>query len=155
MVYLVHHGAALEADVDPQRPLSSEGRAAVLALAREAVIRQVRPAVIWHSGKLRARQTAEVFWRECNALADLIAQRGLQPGDPPEWMADAIAAAAAGVPDTAHANDIMIVGHMPHLPRLRAYLLREPVPNFPLHGMIALECEHGTWQERWILSQAS
>jgi len=154
MLYLVHHGAAVEADIDPQRPLSAEGRAAVLALAREAAARQVRPAVIWHSGKLRARQTAEVLWRECNALAALIAQRGLQPADPPEWMADAIAAAAVDAPDTAHANDIMIVGHMPHLPRLRAHLLREPVPDFPLHGMVALERERDTWKERWILSQA-
>jgi phosphohistidine phosphatase SixA len=60
-VYLVHHGDAVSAAVDSQRPLSGQGREQVEALAKQAVTQQVRPAVIWHSGKLRARQTALAF----------------------------------------------------------------------------------------------
>jgi phosphohistidine phosphatase len=84
MVYLVHHADAVSPEVDPQRPLSERGRAHAERLAGEAAARGVKPAAVWHSGKLRARQTAEPFWRACNPLAEFAAIRGLQPDDPPE-----------------------------------------------------------------------
>ena len=58
-VYLLHHAAAVGPEVDPQRPLSSDGLAHASHLAEWARTRGCTPAVIWHSGKLRARQTAE------------------------------------------------------------------------------------------------
>ena len=54
-LYLVHHGDAVPADVDPQRPLSAEGRVGVEQVAGAAAQRAVKPAVVWHSGKLRTR----------------------------------------------------------------------------------------------------
>ena len=69
IVVLVHHGDAVGPDVDPRRPLSTRGLQQVERLARDASARGTRPQVVWHSGKLRARQTAEAFWRTCNALA--------------------------------------------------------------------------------------
>src|SRR5690242_21671627 len=85
-LYLVHHGDAVGPEVDPQRPLSLVGRAAVDLLATQAARRGVRPAVVWHSGKLRSKQTTEAFWRACNPLAEFAATRDLQPGDPPGWI---------------------------------------------------------------------
>ena len=73
-LYLVHHGDAVPPDVDPQRPLSAEGRVGVEQVAGAAAQRAVKPAVVWHSGKLRARQTAEAFWRACNSLAEFSAR---------------------------------------------------------------------------------
>src|SRR4051812_19900529 len=87
-VYLVHHGEALGPDVDALRPLSAAGREATQRIADQAAARATRPVVVWHSGKLRAKQTAEIFWRACNALADLSASRDLQPEDPPSRMRD-------------------------------------------------------------------
>lgn len=146
MVVLVHHGDAVGPDVDPMRPLSDAGRAAAARLAADAAARGVRPDVIWHSGKLRARQTAELFWRASNPLAELSAARGLQPDDPPGWMRDRL----AGDP-----RSIVLVGHMPHLPRLLHALLgspaHEPPPNFPLHGCVALEPDGEHWKEIWRL----
>ena len=69
MIVLVHHGEALGPEVDPMRPLSGAGRVATAGLAAEAAGRGVRPELMWHSGKLRARQTAELFWRATNPLA--------------------------------------------------------------------------------------
>ena len=85
-LYLVHHGDAVGPEIDPRRPLSERGREAIERLAVAAAARGARPAVVWHSGKLRARQTAEIFWRACNALAEFSAMRDLQPEDPAEWM---------------------------------------------------------------------
>ena len=63
ILYLVHHGDAVPPDVDPRRPLSERGRQQVARLAEAAARRGARPGVVWHSGKLRSRQTAEEFWR--------------------------------------------------------------------------------------------
>lgn len=150
-LYLVHHGEAVGPDVDPRRPLSSHGQASVAQLADRAARRDVKPAVVWHSGKLRARQTAEAFWRACNALADFSAARDLQPADPPAWMRDRL----RGEP-----RDILIAGHFPHLPGLLAALLGEPegAPGeFPAHGIVALHSddEGETWEELWRMTPES
>ena len=146
MVYLVHHGDAVLPDVDPQRPLSTRGMEAVRTLAAEAAGRGARPSCIWHSGKLRARQTAEAFWRACNPLAAFSAERGLQPTDPPEWMRDRL---------SLDQRDIMLVGHMPNLPRLLRLLLGEDpetsTVSFPLHGVVVLEGGTDRWKELWRL----
>jgi phosphohistidine phosphatase len=141
-LYLVHHGEAVGPEVDARRPLSPEGRAAVERLATDAAARGARPAVVWHSGKLRAKQTAEAFWRACNALATFSATRDLQPDDPPQWIADRL----RGEP-----RDILIAGHFPHLPRLLTLLNTEGATVFPPHGVVALvtEDEGETWQVSW------
>ncbi|MGE3509942.1 MAG: histidine phosphatase family protein [Vicinamibacterales bacterium] len=144
-LYLVHHGAAVDPGVDTRQPLSVAGAAQVADLAAEAAARGVRPDVVWHSGKLRAKQTAEAFWRACNALAPCSATRGLQPGDPPVWMRDRL---------RHEPRDILIAGHFPHLPRLLALTLTgrdDDSMAFPLHGLVALETadDGETWTELW------
>ena len=59
------------------RPLSPRGERQVADLARDAAERGAKPRQIWHSGKLRARQTAEAYWRACNPLAQFTAVTGL------------------------------------------------------------------------------
>jgi phosphohistidine phosphatase len=146
MILLVHHGEAVGPDVDTARPLSSLGLGNVARIAEEAAARGVRPDVIWHSGKLRARQTAEAFWRACNPLSRFSAVRGLQPDDPPVWMRDQIA---------GERRTIVLVGHMPHMPRLLRLLAYGdadgPAAAFPAHGCIALEPEGDRWTEIWRL----
>jgi phosphohistidine phosphatase len=143
MLYLVHHAEAVDGLIDPQRPLSDAGRRHAEALAARARDRQVKPAVIWHSGKLRARQTAEPFWRLCNPLAHISAERGLQPGDPPEWIRTAV---------TLDEREILIVGHMPHLSRFLNLLIHgssDGPLTFPTHGLVALEQGTCGWEEQW------
>ena len=129
------------------RPLSAVGRAAVDFAAGKAAARGAKPDVVWHSGKLRARQTAEAFWRACNALATFAATRDLQPGDPPHWMRDRL---------RGETRDVLIVGHYPHLPALLAECLGpsgRDAAAFPLHGVVALESDDDgmTFRELWRL----
>jgi phosphohistidine phosphatase len=142
MLFLVHHADAVDPGIDPQRPLSPAGRAHADRLARTLADRGVKPVAIWHSGKLRARQTAEAMWRACNPLADLSAIRGLQPADPPEWIKERVA---------GETREVMLVGHMPSLPRVLQVLteISESETSFPLHGAVALEAEGEKWVERW------
>jgi phosphohistidine phosphatase len=96
---------------------------------------------VWHSGKLRARQTALTFWRVCNALAELSATTDLQPTDPPSRLRDRL---------RGESRDLLIAGHFPHLPRLLSLLVNAAV-SFPQHGVVALETtdEGETWKELW------
>jgi phosphohistidine phosphatase len=139
LIVLVHHGAAVGPQVDPMRPLSSVGRAATERLAVAAAARGVRPDVIWHSGKLRARQTAECFWSACNPLAPMTAERGLLPDDPPSWIGDRL---------SGETRRVLIAGHMPYLPRLLALLTRHD-GSFPLNGCVALDMDGEVWKELW------
>jgi phosphohistidine phosphatase len=143
-LYLAHHGEAVGPEVDPRRPLSGAGRAAVERVAAQAAAHGARPQVVWHSGKLRAKQTAEELWRACNALAEFSATRDLQPDDPPQWIRDRL---------REETRDILLAGHFPHLPRLLALLVTggEAGPDFPSHGVVALVTDDGgeTWQEIW------
>lgn len=143
-LFLVHHGDAVGPQVDPRRPLSPTGAEAVERLAAAAAQKGgVQPSVVWHSGKLRAKQTAEIFWRACNALAALSATRDLQPDDPPAWMRDRL---------RHEPRDLMLAGHFPHLPGLLRLLVAD-APSFPLHGIVALETDDDgeTWKELWRL----
>ena len=149
-LFLVHHGDAVGPEIDPRRPLSPAGRQGVEGAAAQALARGAQPTVLWHSGKLRARQTAEAFWRACSPFAEFSATRDLQPLDPPEWIRDRL---------RGETRDVLIAGHFPHLPRLLALLLAEPEnpPDpraaFPQHGVVALVSEDGgeTWREEWRL----
>jgi phosphohistidine phosphatase len=115
-------------------------------IAVEAAKRGARPAVVWHSGKLRAKQTAEAFWRACNALAEFSATRDLQPDDPAQWIRDRL---------RGETRDILIAGHFTHLPRLLALLVvgGEAGVEFPMNGVVALSTADGgeTWRELWRL----
>lgn len=146
MIFLVHHADAVGPEVDAQRPLSAAGRAHAGRLATEAAARGVKPVAIWHSGKLRARQTAEVFRRTCNPPAELAAIRGLRPDDPPNQLQTGLA---------GESREVMLVGHMPNLPRLLQALLGgqqgESLASFPQHGLVALEPDGERWAERWRL----
>ena len=147
-LYLVHHGDAVGPEVDPRRPLSEQGREHVARLANEAAARGARPEVVWHSGKLRARQTAEAFWRACNALAAFSATRDLQPDDPPDWILNRL---------RGESRDILIAGHYPHLPRLMTLIMSTAhvtdVRPFPQHGVVAVQTNDNgtTWMEIWRL----
>jgi phosphohistidine phosphatase len=146
-LFLVHHGVALGPDVDARRPLSPAGQAGVGRLASQAAARGAKPDVVWHSGKLRAKETAEAFWRACNALAEFAATRDLQPDDPAQWMRDRL---------RGETRDILIAGHFTHLPRLLALLVvgGEAGVEFPINGVVALSTEDSgeTWKELWRLS---
>ena len=144
-LFLVHHGEAVGPEIEPSRPLSKAGREAVKRLAEAAAARGTKPAVVWHSGKLRAKQTAEAFWRGCNPFAEFSATKDLQPDDPPAWMRDRL---------RGESRDTMLAGHYPHLPRLLALLLGHDSASFPQHGIVALTSDDDgeTWREMWRLA---
>jgi phosphohistidine phosphatase len=136
---LVHHADALGPEIDPQRPLSSRGLAEAAALAARASADGLAPAAIWHSGKLRARQTAEAFLRVCSPFAEFRMVHGLRPEDPPQFLRRELA---------LEERDVMAVGHMPNLSSVLWDLVPES-EGFPLHGLVVLDRTADGYVERW------
>ena len=138
---LVHHAEAMMPYEDPQRPLTPLGHRQAEWLAEQAKAAGIVPAAIWHSGKLRSRQTAEPFLRLCNPMASFTMVRGLNPGDDASVICDAL---------LRETRDILLVGHRPHIYDLQRSMAPER-PLFPTHGMIVLEFddEKATWRELW------
>lgn len=149
MILLVHHGDAVGPAVDASRPLSGRGLVEVTRVAEAMAAHGAAPDVIWHSGKLRAKQTAEIVWRICGPFATFAAVRGLRPDDPPVWMRDQLA---------GETRTVALVGHMPHLPRLLRLLVTgdadSPAVQFPQHGCVALEPDGELWKEAWRVASA-
>lgn len=149
-LYLVQHGEALAAEVDPERPLSPVGRADVDALARFLAERGVAAARVVHSGKTRARETAERLAAAVAPEAAVERRDGLAPNDGVEGPARELAAGA---------EDTVLVGHQPFLGRLVARLVvgREDagVVAFEPGGLVCLERqEGGEWAVAWMLCPA-
>lgn len=139
---LVHHADAVSPAVDTQRPLSTAGLAQAESVAAQAKAAGAAPVEIWHSGKLRARQTGEALLRTCSPFAAFRMVRGLLPEDPADMMAAEL---------EAETRDIMLVGHMPNIAALASRLAGREA-DFPQHGAICFERVDGGWKERWRLT---
>ncbi len=144
-LYLVQHGEALTKERDPDRPLSGPGRADVERLADFLAKRGVRAQRVLHSGKTRARQTAELLARALGG--DCERRSGLAPNDPTGDVAQEA---------SAWTGDVVLVGHLPFMGRLAARLVagREDacVAAFRPGGMLCLERgEEGGWEIAWML----
>jgi phosphohistidine phosphatase len=146
-LYLLQHGDAVPESVNRERPLSEKGRLDVKRLARFVGWSAFKARRILHSGKLRARQSAELVAPEMGEGAAPEAAPGLEPNDPVE----PVAAQAA-----AWREDVLLVGHMPFLGRLAALLVcgdaERPVAAFQPGSMACLERDDsGRWSIAWML----
>ena len=138
-LYLVQHGLAKSADDDPLRPLTDEGADDVRRVARLATSRLgVQAERIVHSGKTRARETAEI-WAALLGI-DPEEDDGLAPNDDPAPWVERLSGETA---------DVLLVGHLPHLAALAGALLtgdpRRQVIGFQQGGLITLERAETGW----------
>jgi phosphohistidine phosphatase len=133
-LYLVQHGDALPEQTDSERPLSARGRRDVEAVARLLASNAVRAERVAHSGKLRARQTAELLATALGPGVVLEAMAGLNPNDPVEPVTRSIA---------EWTSDAMLVGHLPFMGTLVAHLVvgdeRKLVAAFVPGTVVCLE----------------
>ncbi|MFP4473963.1 MAG: phosphohistidine phosphatase SixA [Desulfatibacillaceae bacterium] len=145
-LFLVQHGKNLPKDVDPEKGLSDEGKGEVIQIARVARGYKVSPKRIVHSGKKRAHETARIFAEELG-IKDVAEEDGLGPVDDVAAYSEKVSAG----------DDLMIVGHLPFMERICAYLItgkpEPPVFQFQNGGVVCMD-EHfdkGTWVIKWAL----
>ena len=146
-LYLVQHAKSLAKDKDPKKGLSQEGIAETERIAQVAKGYAVGVSRIIHSGKTRARQTAEIFGAALKPPVGIHEGSGLNPLDDVTVFAD-----------TADSTkDVMLVGHLPFVERLTAYLItgsyEKPVFKFQNSGIVCLDKDPATetWVIKWTL----
>ncbi len=113
-LYLLRHGRPNPELVDPQKGLSPEGQAEIGSLGKLIKPLEISVSEIWHSGKTRARQTAELISSYLEVKSGIFEKKGLNPADRIEPIVGQI---------LAHKRDLMIVGHAPFLLYLSSLLL--------------------------------
>jgi phosphohistidine phosphatase len=145
-LYLVQHGESKSKEEDPGRSLTERGREVVERMADIASGMGVDPDVIYHSDKLRAKQTAEILAGRINPSAGIEEVEGIAPMDDP-----AIAQELA----ESEERTLMLTGHLPHLSRLASLLLtgdkERDIIAFRNGGIVALSRHEGDWNVDWIV----
>ena len=146
-LFLVQHGKSLPKHVDPDQGLSQEGVSQVERIAGVAKHYGVSVSGIQHSGKMRARQTAEIFASALTPVQAVKELSGLNPLDD----VTAVAATLSG------SDNLMLVGHLPFMERLTAFLVTGSpdslVFKFQNGGILCLAQDPGSasWFIKWAL----
>lgn len=142
-LYLIQHGEATDEKTDPARPLTEQGRKVVAKTAESLRKARVETDEVWHSTKLRARQTAEII-TETLRLKRSMEKGFLGPKDPVALVADMI---------NVSNKNIMIVGHLPFLAKLASLLITgvedREVVSFKPGKLFTLEKTGPTWTLEW------
>jgi phosphohistidine phosphatase len=147
LIYLIQHAEAAKEEEDPRRDLTRKGRLDIEEVAHLLKRLQVQVRQIFHSGKTRAQSTAEVLASHLRPAAGVSAAPGLAPLDDPAIWSDRIAKLD---------EDILLVGHLPHLARLAAILLTgekdKEVINFQMGGAVRLRrMSAAQWAVDWMV----
>lgn len=147
-VYLVRHGEAGAAPSDSARILTPEGRTEVAAIAEFLRKNGAEASAIWHSTKVRARETAQILTRDCRFRGELLEQPGLLPDDHPAEILRAI---------DAESDDLCIVGHLPQLAFVASSLLTgtegRPFVLFDTATAVCVERNgRSGWHLKWAIS---
>ncbi len=142
-VYLVQHAKPKPEEEDPQKPLSEQGEVEAQKVAEFA--KNIKVNKIQHSGKLRAQQTAEILGKSLGV--DVVKTDSLEPMADTQIWANRI---------EEHSEDVLLVGHLPHLAKLASQLLTQnqekPVISFKQGGIICLEKTERGWQVAWMVT---
>jgi len=135
-LFLVRHGESDETD-----QITAKGReeSAKNALA----LKQFHPEIttVYHSTKMRAKETAEIFHEVLCHHTPLVEKEGIKPIDAPEPIADEL---------SSFTKSIMVVSHLPFLEKLTSLLLHGNAVNLPFtfegSSVVILEKNNHSWQ---------
>ena len=145
-VYLVQHGESKPESEDLKRPLTDKGRAEVEYVALHIAGLGLQVARIFHSSRLRAKQTAEIFAQRLVPAPQVIEQQVLGPLDDPHEIEQLI---------QREEKSLMFVGHLPHLSRLASLLILgnpgKEVVRFSMGGIVCLDRSNDGWLIDWSI----
>lgn len=147
-LYLVQHAEAKREEEDPSRPLSDKGLQDIKKTASYTSKLNLSIQQIFHSNKIRAKQTAEILSENLKPLGGVLETDGLAPMDHPVIWAERL----KDIKD-----DIMLVGHLPHLAKLASLLLcgnpEKEIVSFKMAGIVCLKRDdEGRWSLRWMIT---
>ncbi|HLC14830.1 MAG TPA: phosphohistidine phosphatase SixA [Thermodesulfovibrionia bacterium] len=146
-LYLVQHGEAKKEQEDSARPLSEKGLMDVRRTAAYLSGLHIKIDEIFHSGKLRAKQTAEILSETLVPANGLSITDGLAPSDDPAIWVERLKDVK---------NDIILAGHLPHLGKLTSSLLcgdsNKNIVAFRMAGVVCLKRDDDkVWSLQWMV----
>jgi len=147
-LYLVQHGEAKKEEEDPSRPLSDKGIEDVKKVASYIAKLNIEAGEVLHSGKLRAKHTAEILAGNLRIAKSVSETDGLAPLDNPGLWAERL---------KTRTNPLILVGHLPHLGKLSSLLLsgdkEKNIIAFKMGGVVCLKRDDaGMWSLQWIIT---
>ncbi|MCP4665358.1 MAG: phosphohistidine phosphatase SixA [Deltaproteobacteria bacterium] len=147
-IYLMQHGQPVPKEKDPNKPLSAQGVEDIHKMAAFLQRAGITVHTIFHSGKTRARETAEIMASRLTPGSEPEERKGLSPLDDVREVAEKL---------NQGRKDAMIVGHLPHLARLTSLLTTgsdtDLVATFQQGGVVCLRPiqEKQGWAIAWML----
>jgi phosphohistidine phosphatase len=145
-LYLVRHGQSNPEDIDPEQSLTAIGEKNIAKLKESIYHLDINVDQIWHSGKKRAKQTAEIISAAVKTQKGLVEKTGLKPNDSVTPVAQEV---------IAHNTDLMLVGHLPFMSKLASYLLIGDEDkceiDFMAGAAACLEYDKGKWTLNWLM----
>jgi phosphohistidine phosphatase len=147
LVYLVQHGDAKREEEDPTRPLSEKGISDVKGVSSHISRLNIGVEEVLHSGKLRAKQTAEIMAEKLKIEKGIAETNGLAPLDDASIWAERL---------KTRTDSLMLVGHLPHLGKLASLLLcsekERNVVAFKMGGVVCLKRDDTGWSLQWMIT---
>ncbi len=144
-IYLVQHGKSLSKKEDGEQGLSAEGKEEVNLIAGVAKNYTIKVEKIIHSGKKRARQTAQIFADALEPSQGIEERAGLKPLDDVSLLASQLLGS----------EQCMLVGHLPFMEKLVCQLITGTTDHrifkFQNGGIVCLDQEEGAWYIKWAL----
>lgn len=143
-LYFAQHAIAMSKTENPERPLSDAGTQQTLSVARQLQAADLPISQIFHSGKLRAEQTANIFAATFN-ITSVSAIDYLSPNDDVNLL-------------TANLNtdNALYVGHLPHLEKLVSFLVTGStaagIITFQNSAAVCLERINNKYSVQWYLT---
>lgn len=142
-IYLVQHGKQNPEELDPNEGLSDKGKSDAEKVAHFLARANIKPEKIFHSVKLRAKETAEILSNELGTKAE--EKEGLKPMDDVALWIEKLE------------DGLMLVGHLPFLQKFSSLLItgnsEKPAVNFHQAGVVCmLKDEEKQWRIDFIIT---
>ena len=146
-LYLVQHGETCTKEINPERPLTDQGKADVDRLANLLEQAGIQVERVIHSGKRRAEQTAQRLAKAIAPGIELETSGLINPNDNPkafDWQSE------------SWDRDTLIVGHLPFMAKLVSHLVIDNedqlIVSFQPGSIVCLEHMNGVeWQINWMI----
>lgn len=146
-IYLARHGdySMNSAQLDV---LTDKGTKDTICIANFLNECHLHVADIFHSGKFRAQQTAELFTQGFICNKPIQIKNGLNPHDDVKVFSNEI---------ENWQEDVLIIGHLPFMSRLAGKLLtgneNKEIIDFQTTTIACLEmADHMGWMIKWVLT---
>jgi phosphohistidine phosphatase len=146
-LYLMQHGTPVSNEENPERPLSPQGIEDVSNVAVFLERFGIKVDRVLHSGKTRARQTAEIICSRLTPGKGPAQHEKLSPLDDVREFSEQI---------KGYEEDLLVVGHLPHLAKLASFLIAGSeainIVSFKQGGVLCLIKENEQpWTISWIV----